>query len=100
MKRALNDKVTHARLNKYINITETALSSISIGSDGSSHLHRSATDVVGMVKAYLSDAKQFLEKGEYVDAFACVNYAHGWLDAGARIGLFKVTKNRELFTID
>ena len=90
----------HRRLVKYINITETALNSISISVDRSSHLFRAAEDVLSMVRAYLSDAKQFLEKGLYVDAFACINYAHGWLDAGARIGLFNVVKNRNLFTLD
>jgi hypothetical protein len=96
----LDDKIAEARLKKYIKITETALGSISVGSDDRSHLHRTAKDVVSMVEDYLSDAKRFFAHGAYVDAFACVNYAHGWLDAGARIGLYKVTKNRELFTID
>ena len=31
-----------------------------------------------------------------VNAFAALNYAHGWLDAGAKIGLWKV-ENSELF---
>jgi hypothetical protein len=100
MKRAVKDKVTEARLKKYIKITEVALGSISINSGNSSHLYRTAHDVRGMVEAYLSDAKRFHEKGEFVDAFACVNYAHGWLDAGARIGIYKVIKNRELFTVE
>ena len=39
------------------------------------------------------------KKENYVLAFAALNYAHGWLDAGARIGLFKVKDNR-LFTVD
>ena len=34
-----------------------------------------------------------------VNAFAALNYAHGWLDSGARIGLFDV-KDSRLFTVD
>ena len=38
--------------------------------------------------------------GDIVTAFAALNYAHGWLDAGARIGLFDVGHDSELFTVD
>ncbi len=31
--------------------------------------------------------ERYTEEGDVVNAFACVNYAHGWLDAGARLGV-------------
>jgi len=52
-----------------------------------------------MAQAYFQDANHFLEQGDYVNSFACVNYAHGWLDAGARLGLFDVGKDNALFTL-
>ena len=52
-----------------------------------------------MVERYLQDAQHFKEKGKIVDAFAALNYAHGWLDAGARLGLWDVHDSR-LFTKD
>ncbi len=52
-----------------------------------------------MAERYFSDAKHFREQGNYVLSLAAVNYAHAWLDAGARIGLFKV-KDTELFAAD
>ena len=59
-----------------------------------------AEDFFDMAERYFNDAKYFLEKKEdMVLAFAALNYAHGWLDAGARIGLFKVNDSR-LFTVD
>ena len=51
-----------------------------------------------MVEAYLSDSKYFKARGEYVNSFACINYAHGWLDSGARLGIFKV-KDTRLFIV-
>jgi len=39
------------------------------------------------------------KKQDIVNAFACLNYAHGWLDCGARLGIFKVADNR-LFVVD
>ena len=53
-----------------------------------------------MAKSYYEDAKHFEEKGDRVNAFAALAYAHGWLDAGARLGLFDVDGDNELFTVD
>ena len=52
-----------------------------------------------MAKAYFEDARHFFDEGDFVNSFACVNYAHGWLDAGARLGLFDVGGDDELFTL-
>jgi hypothetical protein len=51
-----------------------------------------------MVGNYLSDAKHFFEKGGWVNAFAALNYAHGWLDSGVRLKVFDVHDDR-LFTV-
>ena len=63
-------------------------------------MHRKqAENFLEMAQSYFSDANHFYEEGDYVNAFACVNYAHGWLDAGARFGLFDVDSDDRLFTL-
>ena len=52
-----------------------------------------------MARAYASDAKHFRQTGELEKALANINYAHGWLDAGARLGLFDVGGDDRLFTL-
>ena len=56
-------------------------------------------DFLDMIKRYILDAEHFAQKDDKVNAFAALNYAHGWLDAGARIGLFDV-HDSSLFTVD
>jgi hypothetical protein len=51
-----------------------------------------------MVENYLSDARYFKSKNDFVNAFAAINYAHGWIDSGVRLGIFNV-KDDKLFTI-
>ena len=51
-----------------------------------------------MVENYLSDSKHFEKKKDLVNAFVAINYCHGWLDAGARLGIFDVKDDR-LFTV-
>jgi hypothetical protein len=59
---------------------------------------KQAEEIFLMVECYLKDSLYFLEKKNYVNAFAAVNYAHGWLDCGARLKIFKV-KDTRLFTV-
>jgi hypothetical protein len=92
-------EITEDRLLDYLSKTETALAKIRIAVPERSHARTAARDFLEMAESYFSDAKHFYEKGEWVHAFACVNYAHGWLDAGARLGLFDVGGDDRLFTL-
>jgi hypothetical protein len=89
------------KLEKYFAITKEALDMIeSKGLDVSTKERKAqAEDVLDMARRYFSDAHHFRKKNDFVNAFACLNYAHGWLDAGARLKLFKV-KDSRLFTVD
>ena len=82
------DKITDEKLDKYFDVTGRALEKVKIVSPDKTHLNNSAKDFLDMANRYYSDAKHFRENNDYVNAFAALNYAHGWLDAGARLGLF------------
>jgi len=88
--------ITEEKLNKYFDITSRALKKVKIVKEHK----KQAEDAFDMAKRYYEDAKHFRDKGEIVTAFAALNYAHGWLDAGARLGLFDVEHDSELFTVD
>ena len=51
-----------------------------------------------MVENYISDAHYFESKKDLVNAFAALNYAHGWLDSGVRLKVFDVVDDK-LFTL-
>ena len=91
--------VTQERLDKYIALTSAALAKLKVAAPERSFNRRLADDFLTMARSYLDDAKEFSRKGETVNAFACVNYAHGWLDSGARVGLFDVGDDDRLFTL-
>jgi len=88
-----------ALVDKDIALTERALAKAAIAVPQRSHLRKVAEDFMTMARAYVSDAKHFRENGELDKALANVNYAHGWLDAGARLGLFDVSGDDVLFTL-
>ena len=95
----MNDTVTEAKIDRYLDITHRALEKLKIAAPDRSYNRRLADDFLNMATSYYNDAKHFREEGDFVTAFAAVNYAHGWLDCGARIGLFDVDGDDVLFTL-
>ncbi len=53
-----------------------------------------------MAKRYYDDAKYFEKKGDLVNAYGAVVYAHAFLDIGARLGFFDVGKDSNMFMVD
>ena len=92
-----SQEITSEKLHRYFSITAEALAKAKVALDSVRKIQ--ADDFLDMAQRYYDDAHYFETKGEMVTAFAALNYAHGWLDAGARIGLFKV-KDSRLFTVD
>ena len=91
-------EITKAKLEKYFKITKKAFKAAE-ESGNRTTLVSEREDFLDMISRYISDAEHFFSKDDYVNAFACLNYAHGWLDSGARIGIFDVHDSR-LFTVD
>jgi hypothetical protein len=92
----MEDRITLEKIEKYRKITSKALKlaekAIAKGKE------KEASEIIEMVSCYLKDSEYFEKKGDYVNCFAAINYAHGWLDSGARLKIFLV-KDRKLFTI-
>ena len=82
--------ITDKKLNHYFEITGKALKIAKEKITKDAALRKNAEDFLDMAERYYADAQHFRDKGEYVDAFGALNYAHAFLDAGARIKLFEV----------
>lgn len=96
MKKQKLNLICEARLKKYFEVSEKALSIAkkSINPEKKEE----AEKILEMATCYLKDARHFEKENHFVNAFAAINYAHGWLDSGARLGIFLVTDDK-LFTI-
>jgi len=95
----MKDVISEEKLAKYLDTTKRALDKLRVAAPPRSFGKRLADDFLNMAISYYNDARHFREGGDYVNAFASVNYAHGWLDCGARIGLFDVGEDDKLFTL-
>jgi hypothetical protein len=90
------DRISDEKLNKYFDVTGRALKK----AKAASGCEKEAGTIMQMAQNYYDDAKHFAKKGDKVLAFAALNYAHGWLDCGARLGMLDVGKDDVLFTVD
>jgi hypothetical protein len=92
----VNNVVSKEKLDRYFSITgeafEIVKKSVKEGKD------LEAKEIFEMVSNYYSDAEHFRDRGDWVLAFAALNYAHGWIDAGVRLDVFSVMDDR-LFTV-
>ena len=92
----MENTITLEKLKKYFSVTEKALKEVKknvfLGKEDY------AKEIIEMVENYVSDAHHFYEKKDFVNAFAALNYAHGWIDSGVRLDIFDVHDDK-LFTV-
>jgi len=86
-------------LERYLRLTREALELVRPGVPARSFLRGGSEDVLAMARAYLADAEHFRASGDRERALAAVSYAHGWLDAGVRLGLLDGQDDAARFTL-
>jgi hypothetical protein len=96
---ARNDRITPEKIAKYLDTTRRALAKVKVVAPPRSFAARMAENFLDMARRYFEDAQHSQREGDDVRAFSQVNYAHGWLDAGARLGIFDVGQDDVLFTL-
>lgn len=94
----MDDKITAQKLAHYFDLTGRAIK-MAKESGNRTELIDERDDFLDMIDRYYRDALHFEKNGDIVNAFAALSYAHGWLDAAARLGIFDVHDNK-LFTVD
>jgi len=86
------------KVNRYETLLRKALSAFDVAPSDNTHLKRVADDYSIMAKSYYDDGVYFIQEEDLVNALACFSYGHAWLDAGVKLGVFKVS-DESLFTI-
>lgn len=84
------------KLSKYFELTSKALRKVKIVEKNK----KEAEELLDLAQRYFNDAKYFEKKGDLVNAYGAVVYAHAFLDIGARLGFFDVGEDNELFMVD
>ena len=87
------------KTDRYERLLSEALEAAETPVPGETPLGNAAAEYREMAQSYLEDGRHFRANDDPVNALAAFSYGHAWMDAGARIGLFEVPTEGELFTV-
>jgi hypothetical protein len=87
------------KTDRYEQLLDAALAAAEMRPPPETPLGRAAEEFEEMARSYLEDGQHFRAEDDPVNALAAFAYGHAWLDAGARLGLFAVPRDDELFTV-
>jgi hypothetical protein len=87
------------KTNRYEDLLAAALEAADIAAQEGTPLYEAGEECEEMARSYLEDGRHFRKEGDLVNALASFSYGHGWMDAGARIGVFEVPTEDHLFTV-
>ena len=86
------------KTDRYESLLAEAIETAEPADEGTA-LAEGADECLEMARSYLEDGRHFRESGDPVNALASFSYGHGWLDAGARLGVLSVPRDGHLFTV-
>jgi uncharacterized protein len=84
---------------RYRSLLMEALESIATAPEAGSSLCSAAEAMQGVARSWCNKGVILEKQGTMAGALGAYSYGFAWLDAGVRFGLFRIVKNRELFTI-
>lgn len=87
------------KTDRYEALLSDAIDAAEITPQEGTPLYEAARAYREMALSYLEDGRHFRDRGDPVNALASFSYGHGWMDAGARIGIFEVPTDGHLFTV-
>jgi uncharacterized protein len=84
---------------KYDHHLGTAMAHLRPAAEEGTCLQMSAEKFLLVARVYYDHGHQCQQDGALSEALASYSYGSGWLDAGVRTGLFRISGRRDLFTI-
>jgi hypothetical protein len=91
--------VLHEKTIRYRSLIGQALESLDAAPEAGSSLCSAAETMQGVAGSWCNQGIALEGRGIMAGALGAYSYGFAWLDAGVRFGLFRIIKNRELFTI-
>ena len=95
----ISDIVTKEKLEHYLDLTRRARAKATPIHEQNTPESEQLIVIMRMADDYASDAKHFMDTGDYVRAFGAINYAHAWIDAGVKLRLLDGHGDDNLFTL-
>jgi uncharacterized protein len=89
----------HEKTTRYRSLLGQAIESLDTGPEVGSSLFSAAETMQGVARSWCNQGIVLEGSGIIAGALGAYSYGFAWLDAGVRFGIFRIMKNRDLFTI-
>jgi hypothetical protein len=87
------------KIDRYYRLLMEGIIALEPAPDGASILRKGADEILIQANSSLQEGREHRSGNQILEALRKFGYGHGWLDTGVRTGLFRISGNRELFTI-
>ncbi|MDI6877395.1 MAG: DUF357 domain-containing protein [Methanomicrobiales archaeon] len=84
---------------RYGSLLMRGLQALEFAPERSTALHGAALHATRVAEGMVAAGSGYHRGGDAENALACYSYGFAWLDAGIRAGLFRISCDRDLFTI-
>jgi len=84
---------------RYARMLEEAYDAVDCAPDRESPLHEAARAMQQNASVSLARGREWRTRGALINALGWFSYGYGFLDAGIRAGLLRITEKRHLFTV-
>jgi hypothetical protein len=87
------------KVHRYHRLLGEGIMAVEPAPDQASILWKGAREIMVRAETALQEGRQQCSAGNLLHALRWFGYGHGWLDIGARTGLFRILGRRDLFTV-
>ncbi len=87
------------KVHRYQRLLAAGIRALEPAPDAASILHMGCEEILTRAEEDLRQGSELCTAGMLPDALWRFGYGHGWLDLGARTGLFRIIGPRHLFTV-
>lgn len=88
------DNVINQRLIKNLDILKEILAKAKLASENLNITNSTKGEFIDIIEKYIDNAENFFKKEDLIESFISLSYAHGWLDAGGKVGIFDLSDLR------
>jgi hypothetical protein len=87
------------KVQRYRRLLREGIKAVEPAPDEASVLWKGCGEILGRADTAFQQGTVECSAGNLLDALRYFGYGHGWLDVGARTGLFRIVGRRDLFTV-
>lgn len=85
------DNVIDKKLIENLGIIKEILAKAKLAPENLNIMDSTKKEFMEIIEEHIDNAENFLKNDDFIKSFTSLSYAQGWLDAGAKVGIFDLS---------